>query len=330
MKVTIIGTGSWGTALAQVLIDNQVDVTLYGRNQEEVDEINNFHTNKRYFDAILPLNLLATSCIECVEDSDIVLFAVPSIAIEEVCKNINPYLHKKTIFINTAKGFHPQTHQRLSEVIVQNIDEEKCASVTCLIGPSHAEEVIERKITAINIVGENETILEEIQNLFSNQYFRVYRNTDLIGAEIGVALKNIMAIASGLLAGQNEGDNARAALVTRGLAEISRYGIYHGGKKETYLGLCGVGDLVVTCTSVHSRNFMAGYQIGQSQDVKQFLKSNTKTVEGIIATKIVYEESQKLGISMPITTAMYELLYEYKKPKDIIFELMSRDLKHED
>lgn len=330
MKVSVIGSGSWGTALAQVLADNNVDVNIYGQNESEVNDILLNHKNSRYFeDVVINENIKATTNLNDIIYSDIILLAVPTGAVESVCENINKIINKKVIIINVAKGFHPVTHERMSEVIKRNIDEYKLKAVVSLIGPSHAEEVIIRLITVINAVSDNEEAATLVQELFSNNYFRVYRNYDVIGAEIGVAIKNIMAIASGMLTGIGQGDNARAALMTRGLAEMTRYAVYFGGKTETFLGLDGVGDLIVTCTSIHSRNYQAGYTIGKNNNAKEFMKTNKTTVEGIQACKVIHEEAIKHNISMPITEQVYKILYEYKDPKDAIESLMRRDLKEE-
>lgn len=330
MRVSVIGSGSWGTALAQVLADNNVDVNIYGQNESEVNDILLNHKNSRYFeDVVINENIKATTNLNDIIYSDIILLAVPTGAVESVCENINKIINKKVIIINVAKGFHPVTHERMSEVIKRNIDEYKLKAVVSLIGPSHAEEVIIRLITVINAVSDNEEAATLVQELFSNNYFRVYRNYDVIGAEIGVAIKNIMAIASGMLTGIGQGDNARAALMTRGLAEMTRYAVYFGGKTETFLGLDGVGDLIVTCTSIHSRNYQAGYTIGKNNNAKEFMKTNKTTVEGIQACKVIHEEAIKHNISMPITEQVYKILYEYKDPKDAIESLMRRDLKEE-
>ncbi len=330
MKICILGSGSWGTALGQVLADNGENVLIWGIDAEEVNDIQENHQNSKYFkDVKLNVNLKATTDIHCVEDADILLLAVPTMAIESICKQVSPLVKKKVLIINVAKGFHPETHDRLSQTIKKAMDPEKLKDVISLIGPSHAEEVVEGLLTSVNAVCENEESAIIVQQLFSNDRFRVYRNTDVIGAEIGVALKNVLAIASGILSGLNQGDNARAALMTRGLAEMSRFGIAQGGKPETYLGLTGVGDLIVTCTSHHSRNFQAGYQIGKENSSERFWKENKKTVEGAMAAKVVYEESIKQGIDMPITTEVYRVLYEGKNPDSAIRELMTRDLRSE-
>lgn len=330
MKVGIVGSGSWGTALAQVLCDNGHDVMIWGRSEFEINDINEFHRNSTYFeDAPLNESLKATLDLTQLADSELILLAVPSGAVESVATQMNNILTKATPVINVAKGFHPTTHELLSEVIERVMDEDKLSGVISLIGPSHAEEVVLRKLTTINAVSDDELLAEMVQVIFSNSYFRVYRNTDVIGSQIGVAIKNIMAVVSGAAAGLDLGDNARAALMTRGLAEMTRYGVYFGGKAETFLGLCGVGDLIVTCTSPHSRNFQAGYEIGKANSAKDFMKNNTKTVEGIHAMKAVYDVIQKEGIYMPITEEAYKVCYEGKDPRSAIRDLMERDLKHE-
>lgn len=330
MKITVLGSGSWGTALAQVLADNHHSVMIWGKDLDEVVDIHMYHQNEKYFPGIhINEDIEATNDLSLANKAEIVVLAVPTGAIEDVCKLINEHFHKKIIIVNVAKGFHPVTHKRLSVVIRETVDEEILEDVVSLIGPSHAEEVIQRLLTTINAVCENEESSIKVQHAFSNNYFRVYRNTDVIGAETGVAIKNIIAIASGILSGLGLGDNARAALMTRGLAEMSRYGTYFGAKPETYLGLTGVGDLIVTCTSVHSRNFQAGLLIGQHDSARIFWDTNTKTVEGVKAAKVIYEEAKKLKISMPITEQVYRVLYENVPPSQSVLELMQRELKAE-
>lgn len=330
MKISVLGSGSWGTALAQAALENNQEVMLWGKDSQEVEDINTNHCNSKYFpDIPLNPNLKATTNLEEIKGSDIILLAVPTIAIESVCQMAAELLEKPVIVINVAKGFHPVTHERLSEVIKKNMPKEKLKDVVSLIGPSHAEEVVVRLLTSINAVCENEESAQLVQEFFSNDYFRIYRSTDVIGSEIGVAVKNIMALASGILSGIGQGDNARAALMTRGLAEMARYGIAFGGKPETYLGLTGVGDLIVTCTSVHSRNFQAGLMIGQNDSAEVFWDTNTKTVEGVKTAKVVYEVAKQLQIPMPITEQVYQVLYEGKRPSLALNDLMARELKSE-
>lgn len=330
MKVVVAGSGSWGCGLAQVLLDNHVDVSLYGNDPKEIDDINQNHQNSKYFDnVILHSDLHATMDLQVFQDADVVVFVVPTIAIESVCKQISPILTKKIIAVNASKGFHPQTNDRMSNVIRANIPSDKLSSVVSLIGPSHAEEVVVRTLTTICAVSLNQEDAEKIQNLFSNEYLRVYRGDDEIGSEIGVALKNAIAVASGVLYGLGYGDNTRAALITRGLAEMIRYGVAMGGRKETFVGLTGIGDLIVTCTSKHSRNFQAGFEIGQHNSAKYYWDNNTKTVEGVRTAKVVHDVAQQHGIEMPIIEEIYKVLYEEKNPQESARDLMLRDLKHE-
>ncbi len=329
MKITVLGTGSWGTALAQVLADNGQEVLMWGISEDEVNDLNQNHHNSKYFEAPVNENVKATMDLAEAKDSDVLLAAVPTMALENVLTQVAGIAEKPVIVINVAKGFHPVSHKRLSEVIREIMPKDKLKAVVSLIGPSHAEEVIIRLMTAINAVSDDEEAARTVQELFSNEYFRVYRNDDVIGAEVGVALKNVIAIASGILEGIGQGDNARAALMTRGLAEMTRFGTAMGGREETYLGLDGVGDLIVTCTSRHSRNFMAGYQIGSDGGAAKFFAENKKTVEGVFACKVVYEEAKKRGIEMPITEQIYAVLYEGKDPKEAARSLMARKLKPE-
>ena len=330
MKISVLGSGSWGCALAQILVRNGHDVVVWGIDETEVNDINQNHQNSRYFkDVKLDERLKATTDMSLIAGSEALLLAVPSMAIDSVMENAEKYCTEPFYVINVAKGFHPVTHERMSEVIKKAVSKDKLKDVVSLIGPSHAEEVVIGLMTCVNAVCENDASAKVIQETFSNDAFRVYRNTDVIGAEIGVALKNVMAIASGILTGLGQGDNARAALMTRGLAEIARYGVAMGGKAETYLGLDGVGDLIVTCTSYHSRNFTAGLEIGKADSAEEFLRNNKRTVEGVRCAKVVYEEALKHGISMPITDQVYKVLFEGKKPSAALSELMSRELKAE-
>lgn len=329
MKIRILGTGSWGTALAQVAVDNGNDVVMWGINEKQVEDIEVHHHNSVFFETEISHKIHASTDLDCIRDADILLAAVPTMALEEVLTKAAAVMDHPVIIINVAKGFHPVTHERLSVVIEHIFPKEKRSAIVSLIGPSHAEEVILRQLTVINAVSQDESNAEKVQYIFSNDYFRVYRNNDVIGAETGVALKNVMAIASGILEGFGQGDNARAALMTRGLAEMTRYGIAQGGRPETFLGLDGVGDLIVTCTSQHSRNFMAGYQIGKDGTAERFMKENTKTVEGIYACKVVHEEALKQGIDMPITNEVYAVLYQGKDPVEAVKDLMGRSLKAE-
>lgn len=330
MHSVILGSGSWGTALAQALSDNKQDVIIYGKSQSEVDDINQNHKNSKFFgDVLLNETLVATKDITVVQGADVVVLAVPTIAIESICQQIDPYLKDNTIVVNVSKGFHPDTNERMSQVIRRTISKEHLSSVVSLIGPSHAEEVVIRQLTTIDAISLKIEDAKLIQELFSNQYLRIYTGTDEIGSELGAAIKNVMAIASGILSGLGYQDNTRAALITRGLQEMIRYGVFFGGQEKTFMGLTGIGDLIVTCSSIHSRNFQAGYQIGKENTVKNFFANNTKTVEGVRTAKIVHRISQENGIVMPICEEVYQILYEGKKPDTCAKDLMLRNLKEE-
>lgn len=330
MKTVVIGSGSWGTALAQVLADNHQDVILYGVDQEQVDDINKNHKNSVFFgDTELNPDLKATMDFDVVKDADVVVLAVPSAAISTVARQVSDTVDHPVIVVNVAKGFDPKTNERMSDAIRHAFDPKKLSSVVSLIGPSHAEEVVVRQLTSIDAISQLEEDAKKIQELFSNEYLRIYTGTDEIGSELGAAVKNVMAIASGIISGLGYKDNTRAALITRGLQEMIRFGTALGGNPETFIGLTGVGDLIVTASSLNSRNFQAGYQIGKENDVEHFLKTNKKTTEGIRTAKIVHEIAQEKGIDMPICEEVYQILYEGKEPAMCASDLMLRELKRE-
>lgn len=332
MKITLIGSGSWASALANVIADNNHEAVVYGIVKEEVEDINFNHRNSKYFkDIELNEKIKATLDIkEALDNTDMIILALPSQFIKKsLIDDIAPNLNSKPIIINVAKGFDMETHDRLSNVIRKSIDQNKIRGIVSLIGPSHAEEVVVRMFTAICAVSLNDDLAHEVQKTFSNNYFRVYRHNDEVGAEYAVATKNVIALASGIIHGLGLGDNTRAALMTRGLAEMVRFGKAVGANERTYLGLTGIGDLIVTCSSHHSRNFTAGHEIGKLNDAKKFLENNKRTVEGINACKILHEESKKLGLEMPITSAVYSVIFEGSKPSDIVSLMMERELKVE-
>lgn len=330
MKTAILGSGSWGTALAQVLADNGQEVIVYGKNENQVNEINNEHRNSQFFGGLnIHPAIKATTDMGQIMDADVVVLAVPTQAIEQIAKEAAGLLGHKAIFVNVAKGFNPGTDERMSEVIRRVVPEDKLSSVISLIGPSHAEEVIERQLTSIDAIGQNPEDAKTIQKMFSNDYMRIYTGDDEVGSEIGAAVKNVMAIASGIIYGLGYKDNTRAALITRGLQEMIRFGTHFGAKPETFIGLTGIGDLIVTCSSQNSRNFQAGSQFGRENDVKHFLETNTKTTEGIRTARIVHDIASRENISMPICEEVYQILYEGKEPKECAKDLMLRDLKKE-
>ncbi len=332
-KVAILGTGSWATALARVLNDNHHTVMMYGIDQNEIDDINERHCNYKYFKNVeLEKEIQATDSLsEALEDATYLLITIPTQFIRETLEKIKPLLQNKITIINAAKGFDMQSNMRISDTIRSILTEQDIHPVVSLIGPSHAEEVVLRILTAVSAVSLNEETAKDVQKLFSNHYFRVYSATDEIGAEYGAAYKNVIAVASGIIAGLGFGDNTRAALITRGLYEMSLYGVAKGGIRETYFGLTGIGDLVVTCSSVHSRNFQAGYEIGKSNRASDFMTHNTKTCEGIRTCKVIHDDvaGHDYNIEIPIVDAVYRVLYENASPKETIDQLMSRELKAE-
>lgn len=258
--VSVVGAGSWGTALAMVLTDNGHEVRLWSHNENQVKEINEYHTNKKYLpEIILPESIVAYASLQdALAGVDTIILAVPTKAIREVLGKICDVITQPVTIAHVSKGIEPNTLLRISEVIAEVIPKELLKDIVVLSGPSHAEEVSLRHPTTVTVSSENMEAAEKIQDLFINQNFRVYTNADVIGVEIGGALKNIIALAAGISDGLGYGDNAKAALITRGLAEIARLGTKMGANPLTFSGLTGIGDLIVTCTSVHSRNWRAG------------------------------------------------------------------------
>ncbi|WP_444685611.1 NAD(P)H-dependent glycerol-3-phosphate dehydrogenase [Alkalicoccus luteus] len=327
-KTAVIGAGSWGTALAGVLADNGHDVTIWARKTEIAEEINTHATNSKYLpDISLPETIKAvTDMRRAVEHADAVILVVPTKAMRAVLQDIRPHLQEETLLVHASKGIEPETHLRVSEIIAEELDR---TDVVCLSGPSHAEEVCRRQPTTVTCSSIHMELAEEAQDLFMNQFFRVYTNPDLIGVEIGGSLKNIIAIGSGMTSGLGFGDNARAALMTRGLAEISRLGVKLGGNPLTFSGLSGLGDLIVTCTSHHSRNWRAGNMIGKGKTADEVESEMGMVVEGMRTAKAAYQLSNKLDIDMPITSELYAVLFEEKDVKEAVEALMGRVKKKE-
>ncbi|MDD4001069.1 MAG: NAD(P)-dependent glycerol-3-phosphate dehydrogenase, partial [Bacilli bacterium] len=299
---------------------------------EIVDEINTYHTNKSKLpNGSLNENVKATNDLkEAVNHASIILLAVPTSVIRTVLKEINAVINSRKLFVNASKGLEPHTFKRVSEIVVEEIENEYLEGFVALSGPSHAEEVILGMLTLVTAVSSNLKQAQLIQNLFSNQtYFRVYTLTDLIGVEICSSLKNIIALASGIIAGLGYGDNTRAALITRGLVEIKRIATALGGEDNTVFGLAGLGDLIVTCTSLHSRNYQAGYKIGSGKDLKQTLSEMTMVVEGARTALAAQQIILEYGIYAPIIEAVYDIIYHEVEPKARIAQLMKNDLKEE-
>lgn len=325
-KVAVIGAGSWGTALAMVLADNQFDVSLWARRDDQVKEINTYHTNERYLPGVqLPMNIHASSDMAVtLKDTEHALIVTPTKSMRDVLQLMVPHLNNNVILIHGSKGIEPQTSKRISEIIEEEIPTGKRKAIVVLSGPSHAEEVCRQQPTTVAVSSMCDEALHDVQDLFINAYFRVYTNHDVIGVELGGALKNIIALGAGISDGLSYGDNAKAALITRGLAEISRLGIKMGAHPLTFTGLAGMGDLIVTCTSVHSRNWRAGNLLGKGHSVDEVLEKMGMVVEGIRTTEAAYFLAEKEEIEMPITEAIYEVLFKGKDPKQAVDDLMGR------
>ena len=330
-KVTVLGAGSWGTALAMVLANNDHDCLLWSHRDDQATEITTMHTNKKYLPStILPANLRATSDFQqAIKHANIIVIAVPTKAIREVCQNMLSILDEKKLFVHVSKGIEPDSLKRISEMIEEELSKDVMEAIVVLSGPSHAEEVVLKHPTTITVASENMIAAEKIQDLFMNKSFRVYTNDDVIGVEIGAALKNVIALAAGIVDGLGYGDNAKAALITRGLAEISRLGISLGAKGYTFSGLTGLGDLIVTCTSVHSRNWRAGNMLGKGATLETVLAEMGMIVEGVRTTKAAYQLATKQQVDMPITKALYSVLFEQVNAKEAVDILMHRTKKHE-
>lgn len=329
-KVAVLGAGSWGTALAIVLADNGHDVRLWTHRKEQAFQMNESKRNEKYLDVTIPENIVAYHDMEAaIKDIDFIVIVVPSNAIREVCQQVNTVWDKKGVIIHATKGIEPESFLRISEMIYQEIPSYSYSDIVVLSGPSHAEEVALRQPTTVTVSAINKDISKNVQDLFINRSFRVYTSSDLVGIELGGALKNIIALGAGISDGLGYGDNAKAALITRGLAEISRLGASLGANPFTFLGLPGVGDLIVTCTSVHSRNWKAGNLLGSGHNLDQVLAEMGMVVEGVRTTKAAYELAKKQGVDMPITFGIYEVLFQNKDPKSVVESLMNRDKKSE-
>ncbi|GGL47044.1 NAD(P)H-dependent glycerol-3-phosphate dehydrogenase [Sporolactobacillus putidus] len=330
-NIAVIGAGSWGTALSMVLADNGYSVRLWSHRREQADEINERHINGKYLPGImLPKNVAGTHDLEAALDgANAVLLVVPAKAMREVLGRVREHLAGPMLFIHGVKGIEPGTFKRMSEVIEEEIPKKFRKAVVVLSGPSHAEEVSLRHPTTVAVASVNTAAAKKAQDLFFNHYFRVYTNEDIVGVEIGGALKNIIALGAGISDGLGYGDNAKAALITRGLAEISRLGTKLGARPLTFIGLTGMGDLIVTCTSVHSRNWRAGNLLGKGRKLSEVLSEMGMVVEGVRTAEAAYALSKREKVEMPITEAIYQVLFENKNPKEAVDELMGRDKKDE-
>lgn len=327
-NVAVIGSGSWGTALAVLLAKADHQVSLYGRQAMEIDSLKLSRQNLRYLPGVeLPPGLTPTSDLAmALENAELVVLAVPSHAVRETARLVKPLLSTGAVVVNTAKGIEQATFLRLSQVLLEELPG---INPVVLSGPSHAEEVGKDVPTAVVVACEERALAEKVQDYFMTPNFRVYTNPDVTGVELGGALKNIIALCTGMADGLGFGDNSKAALMTRGLAEIARLGVAMGAQALTFAGLTGVGDLIVTCTSVHSRNRKAGVLLGQGKTLEEVLDQVGMVVEGVRTTQAAYYLAKKLGVEMPIVEQAYNILFEGADPYQAVKNLMQRGRTHE-
>lgn len=324
-KFTVLGMGGFGLALAVMLDKNGHSVKVWSAFQSEIDDIRRDGENKAKLPGVkISGTIELTSDISAVSGSDVVIFGIPTGFVRSVAKQAAPYISEKTVILNTSKGLEDKSLKRMSEVLKEELP---LSPIVILTGPSHAEEVGIGMPTTV-VVASEDGKADYIQSLMSNSSLRIYINDDVIGSELGGSLKNIIALCAGVCDGMGFGDNTKAALMTRGITEIARLGVKMGGKSETFAGLSGIGDLIVTCTSMHSRNRRAGILIGQGVSPDDAVKK-IGTVEGYTCTKVAYELSRRVGVTMPITEKCYKVLFEGLSPQKALKELMGRPKRHE-
>jgi glycerol-3-phosphate dehydrogenase (NAD(P)+) len=339
MKISVIGGGGWGLALSKLLAENDHQVLVWEYNPIFLASLKQTHSNPALLMHItLPAEISFTDSFEELADfqSDVILLATPSQFIRSTLQKIPPQLAERIwqnerllAIVNVAKGIEENSLKTIDQILFDELPDNIHSKICALSGPSHAEEVARGLPTTVVIAGSDENLLIRLQEIFSNNYFRAYRSLDIIGVEIGGAVKNIIAIAAGIVSGLGYGDNTMGALLTRGIVEISRFGAKMNARPETFLGLSGIGDLITTAISTNSRNRYVGYEIGKGKSLKQIQASMQMVAEGVATTRSVYQLSQKLGVDMPITTEVYRILYLDKAPRLAMQELMLRDLKAE-
>ncbi|MFZ3062775.1 MAG: NAD(P)H-dependent glycerol-3-phosphate dehydrogenase [Actinomycetota bacterium] len=331
MKISVIGAGSWGTAIAVLLANKGFDVGLWAREENVANGINQTHHNPLYLkDIEIPSNAHATTDpAQALQNAHAVVLVPPSHAMRSVLKIIKDFLQPGMLLISLTKGIEVETLKRMTEVILDELPSTFGDRLAVLSGPNHSEEVSRNIPSATVISSLNQDVAEELQNVFMTPYFRVYTNPDLVGVELSGATKNIIAIAAGMSDGLGFGDNTKASLMTRGLAEITRLGVALGANPLTFSGLAGVGDLTVTCFSRHSRNRRVGEEIAKGRSLEEVTREMVMIAEGIHTTKAVYELAKKHQLIMPITEKVYEVLYEGKDPRDCVSELMTRSATSE-
>lgn len=327
-KVSVIGAGSWGTALALLLHKNEHDVTVWSIMEDEIKMLTEKREHASKLPGVkLPDDMKFTTDLEAsLQDKDMVVLAVPSPFTRSTAHNMRPYVKDGQLIVNVAKGVEEKTLMTLSEIIEEEIPQ---ANVAVLSGPSHAEEVGRGVPTTVVAGARDKQTAEYIQNIFMNRVFRVYTSPDILGMELGAALKNVIALAAGTADGLGHGDNLKAALITRGIAEITRLGTAMGAHVETFYGLSGIGDLIVTCASVHSRNRKAGYLIGQGYKMEEAMEKVQMIVEGVYSAKAAMGLAKKYNVELPIIEQVNKVLFEDKDPKEALDELMLRDKKIE-
>ncbi len=328
MKIAVIGSGSWGTAAAILLAGYSHKVYLWSWQQAETDRLNLYRENRDFLPGVRLLdNIICThNMAEAVENAELIVTAVPSPATRTTARELAEYVKPGQGIVNLSKGLEDDTLLRLSEVYEKEIPKAKIAVMS---GPSHAEEV-SRGLPTTNVVASKDSFFASfVQDVFMGENFRVYTGSDMIGVELGGALKNVIALCAGICDGLGYGDNTKAALMTRGIAEITRLGVKMGADKDTFSGLSGIGDLIVTCTSMHSRNRRAGILLGQGKSLKETLDEVKMVVEGVNTAKAAYELSQKYDVSMPIVFEANEILYNNKDARKAVYSLMTRDKTQE-
>ncbi len=326
-NIAVLGSGSWGTAAAILLRRNNHNVTLWSRNEQKSQNLARTLQNSEYLPGVsLDAQIAFTSDISCVKGKDLIVIATPSASVREVSKSISKHLDGGSKIVILSKGLEQGTHLTMSDVV---LDECPHAKVAVMSGPSHAEEA-SRGMPTLNVVASTDANCALfVQDVFMSDIFRIYTSADIKGVEYGGALKNVIALCAGVVDGIGFGDNTKAALMTRGISEIARLGIALGANADTFWGLSGIGDLIVTCTSMHSRNRRAGILIGKGMSADEAQREVRMVVEGILTAKAAYELAQKTGIEMPIVSAAYDVLYNGANPKTAITNLMLRDKKSE-
>ena len=327
MKITVLGSGGWGTALAQLLSDNNHEVTLWSHTPAKAEAMQRSRENPLLPQRKLHDRLVVTSDISCVDTAELVVFATPSFAVRSTAALAAPHIREDAVLVTVSKGIEKKTHRRMSEIIAEETADR--FPVVALSGPSHAEEVVMGLPTGCVAACEDKAAAEKVQDAFMNNLFRVYSSPDIVGVELCGALKNVVALCCGICDGMGYGDNTKALLMTRSMTEMVRLGEALGGKPQTFAGLAGMGDLIVTCTSMHSRNRRAGILIGGGKTAAEAMEAVGAVVEGYYATDSAWTLAQDMDIEMPICRAVHAVLYEGADPHEMLRELMQREKKEE-